>query len=140
MIGLILLVLVLAFITRQKWIPMLGLNPMPKDSAAAPQASSKPSNTPSKDVLDQNKVLQQGDRGASVKELQKILNLEHDYQTKQGTTPIEAKLTQDGIFGPKTKALLFAFTGKNSLSIHQLKKCLYEQKTGPLAAIDYDLH
>ncbi|BDS10571.1 peptidoglycan-binding domain-containing protein [Aureispira anguillae] len=123
-LGLIALV-ILIYATKEQWMNFFLPRGLSKDSNTPVKPSS--TNTPS-ETIDRNQLLKKGDRGLSVQELQRLLNAEHDYQSQHGTVPIEAKLVVDQIFGAKTEALLFKFTNKKTMSIHQLQLILANQK------------
>lgn len=89
-------------------------------------------------TVDKGKLLAKGSRGASVEELQRVLNKEWDYQKAQGTSPNIPKLVVDGVFGPKTETMLHLAIGRKSISINELIIILEDQKVGALAAIDWN--
>ena len=125
--GVLLIVLLLAYFTREKWMAWLNIGDSVKDYTST-TSTSKPSS--SSTTIDKAKVLSKGSSGASVGELQRLLNLEYDYQKSNGTVPIEPKLNPDKIFGPKTESMLLLFTGKTSISINALIQELKDQKAG----------
>ncbi len=57
--------------------------------------------------------LKQGSRGDEVRQLQAALNKKSD-----------AKIDEDGIFGPKTESLLIAITGKSTITKREFKKLI----------------
>lgn len=124
--GLLLLLLFVGYFTREKWTSWFKLKSNTQDSP-------KPSYSTASTTINRTKVLKKGDRGVSVKELQRLLNLEYEYQKKHGTVPIEPKLVEDQIFGAKTQAMLQLFTGKSSISIKELLSILKNQKSSPSA-------
>jgi hypothetical protein len=123
--GVLLLILLLGYFTREKWMPWLNIGDSVNDYSKTPSTSNSSS---SSNTLDRTKLLSKGSNGASVRELQGLLNLEYDYQKNKGTVPIEPKLTVDGAFGPKTEAMLSLFTGKTAISINTLIQDLKDQK------------
>lgn len=125
--GVLLLVLLLGYFTREKWMAWLNIGYSAKEYTVNNSSSKKPSSSTT-DTISKTKVLSKGDKGASVAELQRLLNLEYDYQKSNGTIPIEPKLTPDKIFGPKTEAMLLLFTGRTSISINTLIQELKGQK------------
>lgn len=126
--GVLLLVLLLGYFTREKWMAWLNIGDSTKDYTAT-NSSSKPSSSTTS-TINKTTILKKGDKGASVAELQRLLNVEYDYQKSKGTIPIEPKLTPDKIFGPKTEAMLLLFTGRRSISINTLIQELKDKKTG----------
>lgn len=124
--GLLLLLLFVGYFTREKWMGWFKVDNGIKNN-------SKPSYSTTSTTINRTKVLKKGDRGVSVKELQRLLNLEYEYQKKHGTVPIEPKLVEDQIFGAKTQAMLQLFTGKSSISIKELLSILKNQKSNPSA-------
>lgn len=124
--GVLLIILLLGYLTRDKWMEWLGIGDSVSDYTNT-NSSSKPSSTTT-DTIDKSKVLSTGDKGASVRELQRLLNVEYDYQKANGTVPIEPKLATDGVFGPKTQSMLMQFTGRNAISINTLIQELKDQK------------
>jgi hypothetical protein len=125
--GVLLMVLLLGYFTREKWMSWLNIGDSAKEYASN-NSSSKPSS--SSTTIDKTKVLSKGSKGASVKELQRLLNVEYDYQKTSGIVPIEPKLAVDSNFGPKTESMLSLFTGKTSISINALIQELKNQKAG----------
>ena len=111
----VLVILLGAYFTRDKWMPFFT-----KDSggpSSALNTTNKPSNSSTAaNTIDKTKVLKQGDRGESVRELQRLLNIE----LKKGTT-FFLPLVEDGIFGPKTLAILKKITNQSSISIQDLE-------------------
>lgn len=124
--GVLLLVLLLGYFTREKWMTWLNIGDSAKDYTAT-NSSSKPSSSTT-NTISKTKILRKGDKGVSVAELQRLLNVEYDYQKSKGTIPIEPKLTPDKIFGPKTEAMLLLFTGRRSISINTLIQELKDKK------------
>ena len=127
--GVLLLVLLLGYFTREKWMAWLNIGDSAKDYTANNSRSKKPSSSTT-NTISKTKVLKKGDKGVSVAELQRLLNVEYDYQKSKGTIPIEPKLNPDKIFGPKTEAMLLLFTGRRSISINTLIQELKDKKTG----------
>lgn len=125
--GVLLIVLLLGYFTREKWMAWLNIGDSAKEYASN-NSSSKPSFSTA--TIDKTKVLSKGSKGTSVKELQRLLNVEHDYQKTSGIIPIEPRLAVDSDFGPKTEAMLSLFTGKTSISINALIQELKDQKAG----------
>jgi peptidoglycan hydrolase-like protein with peptidoglycan-binding domain len=71
-------------------------------------------------TIDRNKILKYGDTGASVKELQRLLNQHHKSNRNQVELVPYESLVEDGIFGKKTEGLLEHYTQTKSISINQL--------------------
>ena len=71
-------------------------------------------------TIDRNKVLQYGATGASVKELQRLINEHHNANRNQVQLVPYELLVEDGVFGEKTEALLNHYTQTKSISINQL--------------------
>lgn len=109
--GLILAVLLLGYFFRDKLFSWTKKDNSTPTAPTTPTTSNNTSSGINKDV-----VLKQGDRGASVSEMQRLLNEE----LKQHTPTLLSFLVVDGIFGPKTEARLEHFTSKKSMSINQL--------------------
>lgn len=140
MVGTLIILFLLVY-TYQDKLASFFLNRGAVSKSSNPSTTTNQSGSTSNTKAPNNEtVLKRGDRGSKVEELQKLLNKEHDYQSLHGTKPSLAKLTEDGIFGAKTEALLKSFTGKTAISINQLLYLLQDQKTGVMAAVDFNLN
>ena len=125
-------ILIIGYFTRDKWMSLFTTSKLASNNEGSSTSNTTSSNTSSSTSLGIKKdlVLKKGDKNDSVKELQRILNLEHDYQMVNSTTPPTAsKLALDRDFGPKTEAMLILFTNKQSISINQLAAQLLAQKS-----------
>ncbi|WP_052596106.1 peptidoglycan-binding protein [Aureispira sp. CCB-QB1] len=124
----LLAILVIGYFTRDKWMSLFTTGKLASSNGGS-TTSSKNNSSSTSTGIKKDLVLQMGDKNDSVKELQRLLNLEYDYQKQHGTTPpTEPKLALDGAFGPKTEAMLILFTGKKTITINQLIKQLADQK------------
>lgn len=102
--------LLVGYFTRDQWMALFQKGEV-VPSNTNPGANNQPTTS-----VDKTRILKRGDRGASVKELQRLLNEKHRNNLPQNT-PL---LVEDGIFGSKTEQMLFKWTGKTSISIQQL--------------------
>jgi hypothetical protein len=122
-------ILIIGYFTKDKWINIFSSGKIASSNGGS-STSTNSSSSSSSTGIKKDLVLKQGDRNDSVKELQRILNLEHDYQTQNSTVPPSLpKLSTDSDFGPKTEAMLVLFTSKQSISINQLSVQLLAQKS-----------
>ena len=111
--GTILVILLLGYFFRDKWMGAFR-----KD---APTPNTTPTNTNnsgggSSSAINRDTILKKGDRGASVSELQSLMNEE----LKERTPTLLSFLVVDGIFGDKTEARVEDFTNRSSISINEL--------------------
>ena len=109
---LVVLALGMAYVKREELMKFFGKEPA-LDPSPAPVKLPAVINT----VVQRDKVLKYGDTGASVTELQDILN--EQAKSVGGAAALEL-LEPDGIFGPKTEARLEKLAGVKSISINQL--------------------
>lgn len=114
MAGTILVILLLGYFFRDKW-----MGAFKKD---VPAPNTTPTNTSnsggggSSSAINKDAILKKGDRGASVSELQRLMNEE----LKERTPTLLSFLVVDGIFGDKTETRLEDFTNRSSISINEL--------------------
>lgn len=119
--GVLLLVLVLGYFYRDKWMGLFSRdeNPSTTDKVTSTSSSTNSSSS-SSNVIDKDKVLKRGDKGVSVEELQRLMNAE----LKNHTPTLLEYLVVDGVFGPKTEEMLMHITRgdwdgqKKSISIN----------------------
>jgi hypothetical protein len=127
-------ILIIGYFTKDKWMNFFTTGKIASSngnsSSNNTSSSSTSSSSSSSTGIKKDLVLKKGDTNDSVKELQRILNLEHDYQTENSTAPPSLpKLSTDRVFGSKTEAMLNLFTSKNSITINQLNMQLLAQKS-----------
>lgn len=125
-------ILIIGYFTRTQWMSLFTTSKLASNNGDSTTSSTTSSNKkPSASTgIKKDLVLKQGDKNDSVKELQRILNLEHAYQMQNSTAPPSLPiLSTDGDFGPKTEAMLILFVGKQSSSINQLNTELLAQKS-----------
>lgn len=121
----LLAILIIGYFTRDQWMSLFTSKVTSGNGSSSTSNTTNTSTGIKKDV-----VLKKGDRNDSVKELQRLLNVEHVSRSLNiMTKPTLPKLVVDGDFGPKTEALLMYFTNKNSISINQLTTLLLAQKS-----------
>jgi peptidoglycan hydrolase-like protein with peptidoglycan-binding domain len=106
MAAALLAILILGYFTRNQWMSLFTTSKIASDNgdSTTSNSTSKPSISTG---IKKDLVLKKGDKNDSVKELQRILNLELAYQMQHSTAPPSLpKLSTDGDFGPKTEAML----------------------------------
>jgi hypothetical protein len=110
----VLFVLAFAFIKRESIMKFFGK----ETDNSTPQI---PTNTTQVAALNttvnRNEVLKLHSTGASVAELQKLLNAHH---SKNWMSNHLNDLTVDKVFGAKTEAMLYEYTSVKAISINQL--------------------
>lgn len=121
-LGLFALLLVIAYFTRDKWLEYIpGLSPAadkPGDTnnkGKTSTTSPTPTTTPA--PVNEDSELKNGSRGASVEELQKLIN-----QVLKVMYPNDTPIGTDGIFGPQTEGALKKLAGKTSISLKVFKE------------------
>lgn len=129
MAAALLAILILGYFTRDQWMSLFTTSKLASNNGGSTTDSSRSKPSTSTGIK-KNLVLKKGDKNDSVKELQRILNLELAYQMQHSTAPPSLpRLATDGAFGPKTEEMLILFTGKQGSSINQLNTDLLAQKS-----------
>lgn len=127
----LLAILIIGYFTKDKWMSLFTSSKLASNNGDGSKGNSNSNSGSSSSAgIKKDLMLKKGDTNDSVKELQRLLNIEHEYQTKNSTVPpSEPKLAEDRAFGPKTESMLILFTGKQSISINQLTAHLLAQKS-----------
>lgn len=113
----VLAILLVGYFTRDKWMSFFT-----KSDTTPPSNSNTGTNTTntSTSTIDKAKVLKRGDSGASVMELQRLLNEELKRRIAKYGLNTLTHLTEDGQFGPITEGRLDLFVKVKEISINDL--------------------
>lgn len=108
--GLLVLLLVLYFYRHKIFKGTL----LSGSSTTAVNTGSSASSSP---TATENTLLQKGNKGEQVRQLQLLLNEKH----KKNTPTFIPLLETDGIFGDKTEQMLLKYTNQSSITLAQLQ-------------------